>query len=560
MTEAVASATEETPAADRPAVVNGAELAGELGVAARTVTRGLELGLIPPRDKSRGWSRAAADGIASRIEEIREGIADHEALGSRRIADLLTELTELAVEQDDVQQLAERGYLRVLDEYKGWPLYAVKDARRAGETPEIRAVLNELITARLEERARREAERQEWHAVSIASVEAAARLGWKVDELVTVARNGRIAAGKDGRYATADLDVLAADEELCEQVLGDRLIRADEAAGLLEIRHPTDWKHVVAAGWITPKTTTEARVGRNRWIEVPLFETRAVEALRDLPGVPWEEVRAAKPGDPSPLLEFARRTPSRADAIHQFAGSLADRHQVTVWAEFDDRRGEWSLDWTHDDQGAPTPEQVTAELRTDTQAARYAREIQVGGTRWGRRARWAQTLLDPDVAVVLCTRGRATLPFNTEVDDELAEIAVVDVVTGKVLLDTPVRTPAPPGKEQPDGPEEQDLPGARDWEKVLPRLRAVTRGRLIVPCNPAHDRQRITTATDRVGKRLLHLGAQEAWALAQGERPLDHVAGWPARHGCEYVREALLSAARGRGRTHRPQSDEEANF
>src|SRR5690606_20084884 len=280
MSEEVGVMTEKA----RPKVVNGTQLAGELGIEPWMVTRALELGIIPPRDKSKGWSREAADALALRVEEIREGIAAREGFGARRTAELLAELTGLAVEAADVPPLAEKTKLRVVGEFKGWDLYSVRDARALAESEEAKALMSELIAARQEAKARSEAEWNAWVEERLLDDEAAGWLGCKVDERKQVDMVGRISAGRGGRFAVEDLDVLAAAEELCERVAGDRLIRADEAAGLLEIRYPTDWQHVVAAGWIAPATYTEARVGQRRWIEVPLFRTRDVESLRDLPG------------------------------------------------------------------------------------------------------------------------------------------------------------------------------------------------------------------------------------------------------------------------------------
>lgn len=552
MSEEVGVVTEKA----RPKVVNGTQLAGELGIEPWMVTRALELGIIPPRDKSKGWSREAADALALRVEEIREGIAAREGFGARRTAELLAELTGLAVEAADVPPLAEKTKLRVVGEFKGWDLYSVRDARALAESEEAKALMSELIAARQEAKARSEAEWNAWVEVSLPPDEAAGRLGWKVAELKQVAQDGRISAGKGGRFAVEDLDVLAADEELCERVAGDRLIRADEAAGLLEIRYPTDWQHVVAAGWIAPAAHTEARVGQRRWIEVPLFRTRDVESLRDLPGVPWEEVRAVRAGEPSPLREYTGRVTTRAEAIHAFAAALSDRHQVEVWAYHDDRTGAWELDWDRDDQGGPTREQVAAELRADPQAARYRSDITVGGTRWGQRARQAREIMTPDTAVLLCTRSSGT-PTNDTETTEIIEIAVMDASTGKVLLDRRVKPSVPLGDRYAGGLSDEDLADASPWERVLVRVRDVTRGRLIVPGRPGEDQKLITADTERAGKRPMHLAADDSWVLQKGDNPFTPVAGLPARKGCTYLREELVRRSRGRGRAHLPEARQE---
>ncbi|MEU5425949.1 hypothetical protein AB0H73_10115 [Streptomyces olivoreticuli] len=552
-------------AGGRPTVVNRGQLAAELGIEPWMVNRGQELGIIPERTTPKGWSRQVADELADRVGELLEAIADREGLGARRLAEeILAPATGLAVAGADVPALAARGFLHITGDYSGHALYSVRDARSL--TADGRLALQAVIAERLEREARREAEWQAWCAVSLPPAEAAQRLGWTPAELEKTAREGLIAAGRGGRYPTDGLEALAADEELSERITGDRLIRSDEAAGLLEIR-PSDWKLVVTAGWVTPQAVDQARVGRRRWIDVPYYRARDVEALREMPGIDWEEVKSVRPGQPSPLREFIARVPDRAEAVHRFSAALADRHQVDVWAYFDNFTGIWELEWTHDGHGAPDPEDIAEQLRTDPLASRHQDAIRLGGTRWGARARWAHPLTQPGAAVVLCTRT-APAPASAgttagngsrgghgreEVLEEevLVEIAVTDAATGEVLLETRVRTDRhSPG----DGPDTGGGP-AREWEKILPRLRTVTRGRLIIPADPARDRARITTATQHASKRPMHLAHPDTWALNDNEQPITgpttHL---PAREACAHVREQLHHHAHGKGHHHTPNT------
>ncbi|MER6121403.1 hypothetical protein ABT173_01640 [Streptomyces sp. NPDC001795] len=540
----------------RPAVVNRGQLAVELGVEPWMITRGQDLGIVPARTTSRGWSREAADAIASRVEELREAIADREGLGAFRLAqEVLVPVSGLAVTAADVPVLSELGHLRVVGEYHG-PLYSVRDARAL--TSAGCQALAAVIEERLADEARREEEWKAWCAVSLPAAEAAARLGWTEAELEKVAREGRITAGLKGRYRVEDLDVLAADEDLCERVTGDRLLRSDEAAGLLEIR-ASDWKLVVAAGWITPKTTGQARVGRRRWIDVPYYAQRDVEALRELPGVDWEAVRDVRPGQVSPLRELVSRLPGRAEVVQQFAAALADRHQVDVWAHFDDREGTWTLEWTRDERGGPSAEDVDAQLRVDPAAGRYRDGITLGGSRWGARARWARPLVEPGAAVVLCTkRAPAPEPAEDEAgagheEQTLAEIAVVDAATGALLLHSAVRPPTPLAHGHEASGAKDAHVQTRGWEKLLPRLRAVTRNRLITPGDPAGDRARLASATAHTGQRLMHLADPAVWALDETDTPLvSSTAALCASEACAYVHEALHRRASALGRHHAP--------
>lgn len=543
-----------TVAAGRPAVVNRGQLAAELGIEPWMVSRGRDLGIVPERTTARGWSRQAADEIAGRVEQLREAIADREGLGARRIAEeILAPATGLPAAAGDVPELAALGFLRVVDEYAGHPLFSVRDARA------LPAAGRQALAAVIAERARREAaaeaQWQAWCAVSLPPDQAAARLRWTRTELETVAAAGRITAGRGGRYPLHGLDELAADQELCEQVAGDRTVGAQEAAGLLELR-PADFKLVVAAGWLRPATVVQARVGRRRWIDVPYYRVRDVEAVREIPGVDWEQVRGVRPGQPSALRDFVAPAPDRGQAVHAFAGRLAGRHQVDVWAYFEDRTGTWELEWARGGHGGPTEQDIAAELRDDTAAGRYRADIRLGGTRWGARTRWARPLTEEGAAVVLCTRATPAATADATGDGQggseevLVQIAVVDAATGAVLLDAAVRPPAPP--DSSPGPAGD---GGREWDKVLPKLRAVTRGRLIVPGDPAGDRARITAATARAGKRPLHLGDAGSWALNEADKPVaGRTVRLPAGEACAYVHQELHRLAAGRGRHHQPQA------
>ncbi|WP_053726669.1 hypothetical protein [Streptomyces sp. WM6378] len=453
-----------------------------------------------------------------------------EALGARRIAGLLADHVGEPVTAADVDDLVAQEHLEVVDHYKGWPMYSTA-AALALDTDLVRSVV---------------ADRLAWEAASLPRDAAADRIGWHWSDLVRMGEEGRITTGRGGRYLIADLDTMAAEAD------GEQYVTAQAAAtDVLEIR-PSDWKYVLDAGWITPATYVQSQVGSRRWIDIPLFTTRDVEALRDLPGAPWEEVRAVRPGAPSPLREFVSRQPSRAELVHGFAGALADRHHVEVWAHHDERTGCWELDWMRDDQGNPGVGAVLAELRADPAVARFTSDIRLGNTLWGRRARWARPLLMDGVGVVLCTRTSG--PSGVEsVEDEIVEVAVVDIASGAVLLDRPVRPGSPLGERRVHEISDADLERALPWEKVLPMVRRVTRERLIVPCRPERDRGSITADTERSGKRLMHLGTAESWALPPQEKPLESVVGWPARRGAVSVREALVRLAKGRGRSHLPQ-------
>lgn len=266
------------------------QLARLLGLAEWQFEAARHLGLVPEPDLGRRWSAAVADTLAPRASEIVEAVGTECPIGANRAAARLAERTGLEAKRADVEELAERGALDVTGHYKDWPLY---DPRQ------LDAVEVDVLAAVI-------AERKAWLGASLHREAAAELLGWRLRELEQVVHERGIAAGRFGRYARVDVEALAADDELQEQVEADRLVGPDQAAGRLEVRR-TDWDYCVAAGWIEPRRWISVQVGRHREVGVPLYRTGDVDALRELPGVDWEAVRACRPGEPSPLRAFARR-------------------------------------------------------------------------------------------------------------------------------------------------------------------------------------------------------------------------------------------------------------
>ncbi|MFH8492179.1 hypothetical protein [Streptomyces longisporoflavus] len=182
-----------------------------------------------------------------------------EALGARRIADLMADRTGEPVIAADVEELVAHQALAAVDSFKGWPMYATADAL---------ALDADLIR-------RTVAERVEWQQASVHKNNAAERIGWHWRDVQRMACEGRLTEGRLGRYLIADLDRLASE---CE---GEQHITAQAAAELLEIR-PADWKYVEAAGWVQPAETYEKPAGGSRYrtITVALFKLAEVRALR----------------------------------------------------------------------------------------------------------------------------------------------------------------------------------------------------------------------------------------------------------------------------------------
>ncbi|MEU5163389.1 3'-5' exonuclease [Streptomyces sp. NPDC020875] len=459
-----------------------------------------------------------------------------EALGVHRIAALLAGHTEAPVTADDVDTLIEQGHLEPHSTWKRWTLYSTAAAL---------ALDKELVTGVARERVA-------WVEASVTRDEAAARIGWHWRDIARMGEEGRIVKGRLGRYLTADVDRLAAEAD------GEQYLTAQSAAAdVLEIRHPADWKYVEAAGWITPATTYELPVGTSgrRTVTVPLYRLADVRAVRDLPGVDWEAVRGLPKGKVSPLREYAALAPTRAAAVRAFAQALADRHQVTVWARHSPYTGRWEVEWERRDDHEPIRSAVAAALAADPAASAFWEEVDLGGTDWGPITREARQLLEPGAAVVLDTE-------TTDLGGRTVEIAVVDAATGKKLMETLVNPEAPitDGARWVHGITDEMVADARTFDKILPRLKKVTRDRTVCAYNTEFDQSVVVGDTERVGKKPDHLGGaswyclMKAYASWLGSGPWIRLGGRHRALGdAQAAREVLIEMSKGRGTEFTPR-------
>ncbi|MEU2380340.1 3'-5' exonuclease [Streptomyces misionensis] len=481
-------------------------------------------------DTTTETAAAEADTAAAAVPQQEPYVP--EALGATRLALLLTDHTGEPVTPEDVAVLVDQEHLKVVDRFKGWPLYSTAAAREL-DIDLVRSVVRERVA---------------WEAASLPRDAAAARIGWHWSDLVRMGEEGRITTGRGGRYLIADLDKMAAEAD------GEQYVTAQVAAtDVLEIR-ASDWRYVEAAGWISPAHTYAKEVGRHRTVTVSLYRLGDVRALLELPGVDWEAVRGLPKGAPSPLREYARLAPPRAAAVRGFAQSVADRHGVTVWAWHSPYSGRWELDWQRI-EGLPGEATVRQELADDPEAGAYADEITLCPA-WGEITREARDLLEPGRAVVIDTE-------TTDLYGRTIEIAAIDAATGKKLLDTLVN---PGDAEISDGARwvhgitDEMVADKRPFEKVLPRLRKVTKGRTILAYNVEYDRTVVLHDIARAGKKPMHLEPRDNWyclmnAYAEwlgSRRWLRLGGGHRAAGDCEAARQVLIEISKGRGAVFTP--------
>lgn len=468
------------------------QLADHIGLYRGEVDRARELGLLPPPDVGGGrWSAAAAAALAAQVDHLREQLAAEQQLGAVRCAARLAERTGLPAAAEDITTLVERGLLQVAGYYKDWPLYRVADVDDLAAHPDLPGIVGDRV---------------DWLAMSIEPRAAAERLGWRHDELRADAAACGVHPGRFGRYATVDVDRLAADAEFAAR----RLLGPEQAAGYFDVRR-VDFEHAVAAGWITAATFSAMPVGRRSWVSVPLYRAGDVDALREIPGVDWNEVRDVPPGRPSALRTFVRRPPTRAQIIRRVAADLGTRFGVEVWVYFNPAGGRWEIDWETVD-GTPTRAQVAAAVAADPVAAQYRKQMALA-TEAGAAVNWARAMLEPGVAVLLDTE-------TTDLFGAVIEIAVIDAHTGATLLDTLVNpgVPIQPGAQAVHGLTDADVADAPGWAEVVPQLLEVTAGRQVLCYNADYDASVVRADTTRAGLPLGHLADDDRWGCVMLRR------------------------------------------
>lgn len=489
--------TESTPLADYGPI----QAPNKLGLAEWQFKAARRRGLIPPPDVPGGrWSAAVVDDAAGRIDEIRKAVGEQAPIGANWAATWLAErlgMDEGALDRSEIDALVERGLLAAVDEYKGWPTYDVTDLTRLADTEP------DLILSLA-------AEREAWMNASLHPRQAQERLGWRRREFERVVAERGLTPGRFGRFALGDIEALAADEELGDQVLADRLLGPDQACAHLEIRR-VDFDYLELAGLVAPKTTNWMKVGRYKEVPVPMYRTGDLDALRELPGLDLEAVRACRKGEPSPLRELvAGRPPTRAQIIRRFVAELGARHGIEVWATYNGARDLWEIDW---EEGGPSKATIAEAIRADKVVAAYHRDIELA-TESGAAIRWARAMLEPGAAVIVDTE-------TTDLHGAIVEIAVIDAATGKTLLNTlvnPGEVPISQGAYWVHGISSDAVVDAPTWPKVLPKLRRITRNKTVLAYNAEYDRGVVVADSARYGLKPMHLGQTENWGCVMNRR------------------------------------------
>lgn len=238
--------------------------------------------------------------------------------------------------------------------------------------------------------------------------------------------------------------------------------------------------------------------------------------------------------------------PGRAEVICRWIAEYGALAGVDVWARYDGGRDTWTLDWDTDD-GLPTAQQVRQAVADDPVIAPHLRGL-VFGSAAGEVTRWARSMLEPGVAVLLDVE-------TTGLAGAVIEVAVIDAATGATLLDTlvhPGDVAIEPGAQAVHGITLERLAGAPAWDRIAPKIRVVTRDRVVLAYNAEFDRGRIVADCERYGLRPMHLADPGNWGCVMNRRS-DYLCTrrWVALGGghralgdCHSARDVLIGMAR----------------
>lgn len=485
------------------------QLADHAGLSRWQVERGQTKGVIPAPDLASGrWSDEQGEDVRARREQIVEVLGTHPGYGASRGAEMLAQAPELAARElevwaCDVEQLAKQGHLERVGAFEGHALY--DERQLASPTAPMCVALEEIV-----------AERVAWLQASARTDEAAGRCGWEAAEFEKAAREQGITPGRFGRWALQDVERLAGNEVLEADIRAARMLGPELAAQHLEIRR-LDLDYCIEAGWLTPVSHVRRTVwsgGRrhHKVVDVPMYRVGDLDALRDIPGVDWEAVRATKPGRPSPLRAFAQLAPKRAAVVRAFVDELRETFGLPVWTRFANLDNRWLIDWEPGLEGTPSRDDVAALLAGNPVTSRFANGIQLL-SRQGEAVHWARWMLQPGVACVL----------DTETHDlwgRVMEVAVVDASSGEVLLETLVNPQIPVTEDSFGIHKISDamVADAPTWDQVMPDLLRVTDGRKILAYNAEYDKTVIVGDCLRVEADPQHLRAEEQWGCIMRRR------------------------------------------
>ncbi|MEV4253360.1 hypothetical protein AB0J52_09330 [Spirillospora sp. NPDC049652] len=206
-----------TSTSTSPAAISDRLLASRLRLTAWQLRLAREHGMLPEPDLPEGrWSAEVADRCAERAEAVRAAFGEEAPIGAERAAVRLAARVRMDVERADVEVLATQDALEVIGRYRDHPLYLLRDLDALAPATVIKVV-----------RARKGP-----LAESVDPRGAARLLHWPRSAFERVAAERSLAVDRLGRFALADVQALADDEDLKKRVAKER-----RHAALLKAEH-----------------------------------------------------------------------------------------------------------------------------------------------------------------------------------------------------------------------------------------------------------------------------------------------------------------------------------
>ncbi|MCP2340964.1 hypothetical protein [Actinomadura rupiterrae] len=196
-----------TPADTTRDGISDRRLATRLGLAQWQLRLAKEHDLLPEPDLPDGrWGAETAARCAERVDAVKSAFGDRPPIGAERAAARLAARVKLDVERADIEVLAAQNALDVVGLYRDHPLYLLRD---------LDALASETVTQVV--RARK--------GPLVDSVEprgALRILDWPRPTFERIAMERNLAVDRLGRYALADIQNLAKDDDLKQRVETER--------------------------------------------------------------------------------------------------------------------------------------------------------------------------------------------------------------------------------------------------------------------------------------------------------------------------------------------------
>lgn len=178
---------------------NASQLAAILGLAGWQLRLALEQGMLPQPDLEEGrWSAALVQDCERRAGRVLEALGDDPPIGAVRAAARVAERVGLDVDRADIEALVVSGRLTMAGHYQDYPLYALRD---------LDALDGKTVTKVV-------AARKGPLFESVDGKAAAGLLGWPKEAFDRIAAERGLPTDQLNRYTLADVQHLAADQDL----------------------------------------------------------------------------------------------------------------------------------------------------------------------------------------------------------------------------------------------------------------------------------------------------------------------------------------------------------